>query len=327
MLTRLNKSSKGGGYAGTLIMGFTFSLTSFACVGPIVGPLIVASVTGSGLQPVLGMICFASGLALPFFLLALFPSYMQKLPRSGGWMSRVKVVLGLVVLACALKYLSNVDQVLQLDFLTRPRFLAGWIALFSVAGLYLLGLIRLEGIKADVRVSVSRALCGVLFLVFSISLLPGLGAPLGELDAYVPPPGNSTALVAGAKAQSALSWLKNQFDEATAQAAKENKLVFVNFTGYACTNCHWMKANMFSRHDIQAPLGNYVLGDLYTDAPILNQRRIKTSRTVFRDCRYSLLRRIRRARKVAGDVPRIDQESRRVYLLSQIGVAQGKHTR
>jgi thiol:disulfide interchange protein len=214
------------------------------------------------------MICFASGLALPFFLLALFPSYLQKLPRSGGWMSRVKVVLGLIVLACALKYLSNVDQVLQLGFVTRARFLAAWIALFSVAGLYLLGLIRLEGIKPDERVSVSRALCGIFFLVFSISLVPGLfGAPLGELDAYVPAPSNSTTLLAGATgtSQTGLTWLKNQYDEAAAQAAKENKLVFVNFTGYACTNCHWMKANMFTRQDVQTALQNYVLVDLYTD--------------------------------------------------------------
>ena len=268
LLTRLDQASRGGGYAGTLIMGLTFSLTSFACVGPIVGPLIVASVTSNGAQPVLGMISFASGLALPFFLLALFPSYLQKLPRSGGWMSRVKVVLGLIVLACALKYLSNVDQVLQLGFLTRARFLAAWIALFSVAGLYLLGLIRLEGIKADERVTVSRALAGIFFLVFAISLVPGLfGSPLGELEAYVPPPGASGTLGAGGpgSSQSSLVWLKNQYEGAVAQAAKENKLVFVNFTGYACTNCHWMKANMFTRQDVQAALQNFVLVDLFTD--------------------------------------------------------------
>jgi thiol:disulfide interchange protein DsbD len=266
LLTRLDAASRGGGYSGTLLMGLTFSLTSFACVGPIVGPLIVASVTGNGLQPVLGMMCFAAGLASPFFVLALFPSYLKKLPRSGGWMSRVKVVLGLIVLACALKYLSNVDQVLQLGFLTRARFLSAWIVLFAVAGLYLLGLIRMEGIKPEERVSVSRALLGVLFLVFSISLVPGLfGAPLGELDAYVPPPTNSSAGLAGAAPQSALTWLKNQYPEAAAQAAKENKLVFVNFTGYACTNCHWMKANMFTRPDVQAALQNYVLVDLFTD--------------------------------------------------------------
>lgn len=266
LLTRLDQASRGGGYAGTLMMGLTFSLTSFACVGPIVGPLIVASVTGSGVQPVLGMICFSSGLALPFFLLALFPSYLQKLPRSGSWMSRTKVVLGLVVLACALKYLSNVDQVLQLGYVTRARFLAVWIVLFSVAGLCLLGLVPLEGTKAEERVSVSRALCGIFFLVFSVALMPGLlGAPLGELDAYVPPANNSTTLAAGTAGQPALNWFKDQYQVAAEQARKENKLVLVNFTGYACMNCHWMKANMFTRQEVQAALQNYVLLDLYTD--------------------------------------------------------------
>jgi thiol:disulfide interchange protein len=147
LLTRLDSASRGGGYMGTLLMGLTFSLTSFACVGPIVGPLVVASVNGDSLQPVLGMMCFTAGLAAPFFLLALFPSYLKRLPRSGGWMSRVKVVLGFVVLACALKYLGNIDQVLQLGILTRERFLAAWLVLFTLPGLYLLGMLRLEGVK------------------------------------------------------------------------------------------------------------------------------------------------------------------------------------
>jgi thiol:disulfide interchange protein DsbD len=266
LLTRLDQASRGSGYAGTLLMGLTFSLTSFACVGPIVGPLIVASVTGNGLQPILGMICFAAGLASPFFLLALFPSYLQRLPRSGGWMSRVKVVLGFIVLACALKYLSNVDQVLQLGLVTRARFLAAWIVLFSTAGLYLLGLIRMEGIKPDERLSVTRALAGIALLTFSVSLLPGLfGSRLGELDAYVPPLSESSAGTQVIGAQAGLSWIKNGYDAAVAQAAKENKLVFVNFTGYACTNCHWMKANMFTRDDIRSAMQKFVLVDLYTD--------------------------------------------------------------
>ena len=113
-------------------MGLTFSLTSFACIGPIVGPLLIASVQDKGAKPILGMMAFAIGLALPFFLLALFPSYLRKLPRSGGWMVRVKVVLGFIVLAVMLKYLSNVDQVLQTHFLTRERFLAAWIVLFAL---------------------------------------------------------------------------------------------------------------------------------------------------------------------------------------------------
>ena len=174
LLTSLNKASQGGGYVGTLLMGLTFSLTSFACIGPIVGPLLIASVQDKGAQPVFGMMAFATGLAAPFFLLALFPSYLQKLPRSGGWMVRVKVVLGFIVLAVMLKYLSNVDQVLQTHWLTRERFVAAWIVLFALPGLYLLGLLPIEGIKRDERLGAGRALVAALFLIFSISLIPGL---------------------------------------------------------------------------------------------------------------------------------------------------------
>ena len=263
MLTSLDRVSRGGGYAGTLLMGLTFSLTAFACVGPIVGPLLVASANSNGLQPILGMACFAAGLSAPFFLLALFPSYLKRLPRSGGWMVRVKIVLGFIVLAAALKYLSNIDQVLQLGFLTRGRFLAAWIVLFAIPGLYLLGLIRMEGIKPEEPIGVGRILCGSLFLIFAVSLVPGLsGSPLGELDAYVPVAGTASP---GGTAQAGPVWLKNQYDEALAQAAREDKLVFVNFTGYACTNCHWMKANMFTRPEIGAALQGFVLVDLYTD--------------------------------------------------------------
>ncbi len=187
LLTSMDRASQRGGYAGTLIMGLTFSLTSFACVGPIVGPLLVASVQSNGLQPVLGMMAFSSGLAAPFFLLALFPSFLKLLPRSGGWMVRVKVVLGFVILAAALKYLSNIDQVLQLGLLTRERFLAAWVVLFALPGLYLLGLLRLEGIEADERLGAVRALIAAAFLIFALSLVPGMfGGRLGELDAWVP---------------------------------------------------------------------------------------------------------------------------------------------
>jgi thiol:disulfide interchange protein DsbD len=147
VLTRLDSASQRGGIAGTLLMGLTFALTSFACVGPFVGTLLAASLQGGTTRPLLGMLAFASGLALPFFVLALFPSYLKKMPRSGGWLARVKVVMGFIILAAMLKYVSSIDQVMQWDILTRERFLAAWIVLFSLAGLYLLGFIRLEGIK------------------------------------------------------------------------------------------------------------------------------------------------------------------------------------
>ena len=264
ILTRLNQSSDKGGFVGTLLMGLTFSLASFACVGPFVGTLLAASVSGGGARPLFGMLSFATGLALPFFLLALFPSYLKRLPKSGGWMSRVKVVMGFIILAASLKYLSSLDQVLGWGLLTRERFLAAWIVLFAMAGLYLLGFVRLEGIKPDERMGIWRLIIGMTFLIFSITLFPGMsGGRLGDLDAYVPV---ADAAAGGAAPQGGgLVWLKNQYRDALAQARREGKLVFVNFTGYACANCHWMKANMFTKPEIAAAMQNFVLVDLYGD--------------------------------------------------------------
>ena len=140
MLTRLNAASGQGGFVGALLMGLTFALASFACVGPFMGTLLAASVTGGKLRPLLGMAVFSSGLALPFFLLALFPKWLQKLPRSGEWLARVKVVMGFLVLAFMLKYLYSLDAVLQLHLLTRERFLAAAVVLVAMAGLLPAGL-------------------------------------------------------------------------------------------------------------------------------------------------------------------------------------------
>jgi len=267
LLTRLDQASRGGGIAGALLMGLTFSLAAFACVGPFMGTLLAASVQSGGARPLLGMMTFASGLALPFFLLALFPSYLARLPRAGGWMERVKVVMGLVILAVMLKYVSAVDQVMQWGVLTRGRFLAVWMVLFGMAGGYLLGWLRLPGRKAGERAGAGRLVVGALLLAFSLSLLPGMfGARLGELDAYVP----------AAQGASERAWMKNQYREALARARQENRRVLAAFTGYACTNCHWMKANMFTRPEVAAALKEFVLVELYTDgtdeASASNQR-------------------------------------------------------
>ncbi len=264
MLTKLDSASRRGGYLGTLLMGLTFSLTSFACVGPFVGPLLASSVQGAhGAQPVIGMASFATGLASPFFFLAAFPSYLKKLPKSGGWLVRVKMVMGFVLLALMLKYLSNIDQVLQTNILTRERFLAAWFVLFTMPGLYLLGMLRLEGIEASEKLGTARLLLGCGFLIAALSLLPGMfGAPLGELDAYVPAAVTSSS---GGNAGTGLAWMKDQYREALDRARQEKKLVLVTFTGYACTNCHWMKANMFPRPEILAEAKNMVLVELYTD--------------------------------------------------------------
>jgi thiol:disulfide interchange protein DsbD len=265
LLTKLDSASRRGGYGGTLLMGLTFSLTSFACVGPFVGTLLAASVQGGKLQPVLGMLFFAAGLATPFFFLALFPSFLQRLPRSGGWMARVKVVMGFVILAAMFKYLSNVDLVLNKGdgVLTRELFLAAWVVLFALPGLYLLGFLRLEGVKRDDPLGVGRLLTAASFLIFSVSLLPGLfGGNTGPLEAYVPP---SNAALTGTRATGQQQWIKNQYKETLARAKQENKLMLVTFTGYACTNCHWMKANMFPRPEIAAAVKDMILVELYTD--------------------------------------------------------------
>jgi thiol:disulfide interchange protein len=265
LLTKLNAESNRGGYAGTLIMGLTFCLASFACVGPFMGTLLAAAVGSDKLRPVLGMLVFSLALSLPFFLLAIFPSFLRKLPRSGAWMSRVKVVLGFAVLAAMLKYLSTVDQVLHWNLLTRERFLAVWIVLFACPGLYLLGFLRMEGIKRDDNVGPGRLLLGLFFLSIALSLIPGmLGGRLGELDAYVPAASETSALTPGGGAQSQHA-IKNDYETAFKQARQQNKRILVSFTGYACTNCKWMKANMFPRPEIADLMNRFILLDLYTD--------------------------------------------------------------
>jgi thiol:disulfide interchange protein len=201
---------------------------------------------------------------LPFFLLALFPSYLKRLPKSGGWLARVKIVMGFVILAAMFKYLSSIDQVMQWGILTRERFLAAWIVLFAMAGLYLLGFLRMEGSSRDEAIGLGRLLVGIAFLIFSISLAPGMfGGRLGELDAYVPAASGSGP--AGTAGEGALAWMKNQLPEALERARREGKLIFASFTGYACANCHWMKANMFARPEISAAMKDFVLVELYTD--------------------------------------------------------------
>jgi thiol:disulfide interchange protein DsbD len=265
LLTKLNSASGQGGFIGTLIMGLTFALTSFACVGPFMGTLLAGSVGTGMLRPVLGMVVFSSGLSLPFFLLALFPQYLQKLPRSGEWLGRVKIVMGFVVLAAALKYVYSLDAVLQTGLVTRERFLAAWFVLFAMAGIYLLGFLRLPGIEKDAEIGPWRMIVGIAFLGFAISIVPGMyGGRLGELEAYIPPPG-ANSIGGGTGGNADLAWIENDLPAAFAKAKSEGKIVLVNFTGYACTNCHWMKANLFTRPEVAGVMKNMVLVDLYAD--------------------------------------------------------------
>ncbi|HEU0120585.1 MAG TPA: cytochrome c biogenesis protein CcdA, partial [Bryobacteraceae bacterium] len=262
LLTKMTAASEGGGYVGALLMGLTFSLTSFACVGPFMGSLLAASVTGDKLQPAMGMAAFATGLASPFFLLALFPAWLKKLPKNGGWLMRVKVVLAFFVFAMFVKYVSNVDQVLHWELLSRERMLALWVVLTAMPGLYLLGWLRFEGIGKDEPVSISRLLVGIGFLSFAFYLLAGMfGAPLGDIDAYVP----ASTRAAGPAAGGGVHFAKNDLPGALERAKAGNKLVFLNFTGYTCTNCKLMKANMFPRPEIAAEMAKFELVELYTD--------------------------------------------------------------
>ncbi len=284
VLTKVTEASNRGGLAGTLLMGLAFALASFACTGPFVGTLLASSTQGGLYWPVLGMFVFSIGMASPFFLLALFPAYLNRLPKSGGWLARTKVTLGFFILAAMFKYLSNIDQVFQWNLLTRERFLAIWIVIFALAALYLLGILRLQGEKEE-PVSLGRLGVAAAILVLAVSLIPGMfGGRLGEIDAYVPSPTGG----------SDLKFLKDDFQGALAQARQSGKPVFVSFTGYACTNCHWMKANMFTRPEIAAQLQNFVLVELYTDgtdpASEANQRLLETRFNIIAIPYYALIR-------------------------------------
>jgi thiol:disulfide interchange protein DsbD len=183
--------------------------------------------------------------------------------------------MGFFVLAAMLKYLYSLDAVLQTGFLTRERFLAAWVVLFAMAGCYLLGFVRLPGISAESELGISRLMIGMVLVVTAISLFPGMfGSRLGEIEAYIPPPTSGGA--GSANASGDLAWVENDLTGAFAQAKSGGKYVLVNFTGYACTNCHWMKANMFTKPEVSGVMKNMVLVDLYTDgtdaASVANQK-------------------------------------------------------
>lgn len=262
--TGASARSAGSGVLATLMLSVVFTLASFACTGPFIGTLLAGSVAGGSIAfPVLGMMLFATGLSTPFFVLALFPALLNKLPRSGGWLAVTKRTLGFVILAVALKYLSNFDQVFGWELLTRERFLALWIVLFALTALYLWGVVRLGDEGPSQGVGLVRLGTGAAFLAVSISLVPGMfGGRLGELDAHVPEASN-TGWASGTGAD--LRWIKDDYDGALAEAGTSGKPLLVSFTGYACSNCKWMKSNMFTRPEVRELLGGMVLVELYTD--------------------------------------------------------------
>lgn len=249
-----------GSSLGALVMGATFTLTSVTCTAPFVGTLLVLASQGSWVMPVAGMLVYSSAFALPFFLLAAAPGLVSHLPRAGEWMRTLRVLIGLLEVGAAIKFVSNADLVLRWGIFTRDVVLIGWAAL-AVAGAVYLGR-NLPG-QARRRELRPLALAPItIALLVAAWLASGVrGRTLPQVEAFLPP------AVPGALAASsdAPVWLLNDYAGAQAAARTSGKLVFVDFTGYTCTNCRWMEANIFGRPDVSTELGQFVLSRLYTD--------------------------------------------------------------
>ncbi len=259
-----SKRSAGSGLAATLMLSLVFTLASFACTGPFIGSLLAGSVAnGNRAYPVIGMTLFATGLSAPFLALAMFPALLNRLPRSGGWLLLSKRTAGIVIAAVALKYLGNVDRVLGWELLSRERFLAVWITLFAAAALYLWGLLRIGESAGTQPIGLARFGIGAAFLALAVSLLPGMaGGSLGELEAHVPA---GSVRAWGAGGDSSVTWIKDDYDSAAATSRNAGQPLLVSFTGYACSNCKWMKANMFTKPEIDVLIRDFALVELYTD--------------------------------------------------------------
>jgi thiol:disulfide interchange protein len=262
LVTAAAKADSGhGAFAGTLLMGLAFTLTSFTCTAPFLGTLLVVASQGDWQWPLAGMIAFSTIFALPFVLLALAPNWLASLPRSGPWLIAVKAVMGLLEIAAAMKFLSNVDLVWHWGIFTRPVVLIVWTAISIVLDLYLIGLIRLGHAPRLSRPGIARWTAIAAGVALGVWLASGLtGNRLGELEAFLPP-----ADLAGMAPGSELRWIINDYDQAFADARQTGQPVLVDFTGYTCTNCRWMEANMFPRPDVARELARYVRLRLYTD--------------------------------------------------------------
>lgn len=265
------KSSSVGGPLGILLMALTFSLTSFTCTVPFVGTVMVTSTQGQWWWALLGVTAFSLVFSSPFFLLALFPSWLKSLPKSGNWMNSVKITMGFLELAAALKFISNVDLVYQWELITRPVFITVWLALALMTTAYLLGRFYFPHELRTETVGAGRVLAATFFLAVSFYLMRGLfGFPLGEMDAFLPPRDYgstvSYSLFTGSTPNDGQgeTWLTD-YDQALEVAAAAKKPIFVDFTGYTCTNCRWMEANIFVRPEVEALFRRFVLVRLYTD--------------------------------------------------------------
>ena len=273
-LSRREEGGGGGHIIALLLMGLTFSLTSFTCTAPFVGTLLVMAAQGKWIFPVVGMLAFSTVFALPFFILALAPQLVSQLPKSGGWLNSVKVVMGFLEIAAAMKFLSNADLVWRWSIFTREVVLASWVAVALLIALYLLGKFQLSHDTPTQHIGAVRLMIALVSLAFSFYLLTGLfGRRLGELESFLPPATENSAgtVLAGGSNRVALAtngeltWITNDYESALKQAKAENKPVFIDFTGYTCTNCRWMEANMFTKGPVKEELAKYVRARLYTD--------------------------------------------------------------
>ncbi|MBC8196670.1 MAG: thioredoxin family protein [Candidatus Marinimicrobia bacterium] len=262
------KQEQRGGVMGILFMAFTFTLTSFTCTVQFVGLLLVTASQGDYFWPVLGMVCFATAFALPFFFLALFPQYLSKLPQSGGWLNSVKVIMGFLELGAAFKFFSNTDLVWQLGIFTRPMVLASWTIIAILMGVYLLGKIRLPHDSQLEIIGVPRLMMSIACLSFGLYLSTGLfGQPIhGLIDSYLPPDftyvekSNTESI----SSHENLKWYED-FEEGMAKSKETQIPVFLDFTGYTCTNCRWMEMNIFEESEVIELFEQFILIRLYTD--------------------------------------------------------------
>ncbi len=282
---KVDSQADRGGLIGIFFMALALAIVSFSCTGPIVGTALVAASTQGGIAPILSMFGFSLAIALPFALFAAFPGWLNSLPKSGGWLNTVKVVLGFLELALAFKFLSNADLVLDTHYLERELFLAIWIAIFGLLALYLFGKIQLPHDSPVQHLSVGRFSLGLITLIFTIYLIPGLwGAPLKLISGFPPPMNYSespygvgfTKLGSGGLTQEILpeeAHLGPQnipsfhdYETGLAYAKKVGKPVLIDFTGKACVNCRKMEEKVWSEDKILDKLKNdVVLISLYVD--------------------------------------------------------------
>ncbi|OAB30387.1 Thiol:disulfide interchange protein DsbD [Flavobacterium fryxellicola] len=281
---KVDNQADRGGIIGILFMALALAIVSFSCTGPIVGTLLVEAASKGGIAPIVGMFGFSLALALPFMLFAMFPGWLNSLPKSGGWLNTVKVVLGFLELALAFKFLSNADLVLQLHFLEREVFLAIWIAIFGTLAFYLFGKITLPHDSPMTHISVGRLSFGLVVLAFTIYLIPGIwGAPLKLISGFPPPmtysespygvgnskgSSNATAqiLPEGAHLGPHDLIAFEDYEKGLAYAKSVNKPILLDFTGYACVNCRKMEDYVWSDPAILKILqAEVVLISLYVD--------------------------------------------------------------